>query len=165
MAFMQRKAPLADARGAYAYALRLLTMREHSKYELYTKLVRKYEPQISKETVHRCVKEGVLSETRCLEMLCMHMKNCGYGPKRLKIEMLKRHLKDDLLESLDEDIDWDEQAFLFLKKRLKVKPQDNKEVQKTLSMLYRRGFSSSSCIYAIRRFNEWFDEEFSLSNP
>lgn len=164
MGFVKKKAPLADSRGAYAYALRLLTMREYSKYELYVKLVKKYDPQISKETVHRCVKEGILSEIRCIQMLFLHMKNCGYGPKRLKIEMLKRHLKDDLLESLDENIDWDEQAFFYLKKRLKTKPQGNKEVQKILSMLYRRGFSSSSCFYAIKRFNEWFDEEFSLSN-
>ena len=149
----KKKAPIEDTKGAYAYALRLLTMREHSKYELYVKLIKKYDSQISKEIVHRCVNEGILSETRC-----------GYGPQRLKIEMLKRHLNYELLENVDEEIDWDEQAFLVLKKRLKTKPIDNIEIKKVLSMLYRRGFSSSSCICALRRFNEWFDEEFSLSN-
>ena len=160
----KKKAPIEDTKGAYAYALRLLTMREHSKYELYVKLIKKYDSQISKEIVHRCVNEGILSETRCVQMLCLHMKNCGYGPQRLKIEMLKRHLNYELLENVDEEIDWDEQAFLVLKKRLKTKPIDNLEIKKVLSMLYRRGFSSSSCICALRRFNEWFDEEFSLSN-
>lgn len=149
-------ASLSEPGAALNAALRLLTRREYSLWELRQKLLKRYSQESVEAALKRCVEEGWQSEARTAEMLLRHVLFEGYGPKKLLLELQKRRLDRSLLDSLDKP-DWAGAAQGALRRRYGSKAaalSDSAERQKALAYLFRRGFVSSQCVAALTAFRE-----------
>ena len=82
-----------DPAHALNAALRLLTRREYSILELYTKLYQRYTKEAVKDAIKKCIDNNWQSEERYMEMLFNHLKNQCYGPRKVVMEATKKGVK------------------------------------------------------------------------
>ena len=119
-----------------------LSRREHSSKEIYRKMSRKVE---SKEMLIQSIKDmeqdGLLSDERFAESYFQSRKSRGFGPLRIKNELIQRGVQENLFYSLDETTDWSHYALEALKKKMNGKrPKETKDILKLKSFLNYRGF-------------------------
>ncbi len=142
-----------DAARCYNYALRLLTSREYGFEELAQKLASKYDEDLAYETADKCRDCGYQSDERAAEMLARHAIGRLAGPKSAEVDCLKRGIDPSLLDDAFSEVDFEEIAFTFLEHKYGQDVEiDYKMKQKMLGALYRRGFSASTSIAALRQF-------------
>jgi len=126
-------------------AMDLLARREHSRLELYQKLSKKGSPSsLINQILAELASEKLLSEERFVESYIHHRSGQGYGPLRIRQELLERGIASDLIDQvLDENaVGWFElAAAVKLKKFGKVQPQSLAERAKQFRFLQYRGFS------------------------
>ncbi|MFN2329288.1 MAG: regulatory protein RecX [Chromatocurvus sp.] len=80
-------------------AMDLLARREHSRFELARKLLRRYPPRLVTEAVERLAVEGLQSDERFAENYVRQRAGRGYGPARIQRELQDRGVKNALAES------------------------------------------------------------------
>lgn len=123
----------------------LLARREHSRLELYQKLSKKGSPSsLIKQILAELASEKLLSEERFVENYIHYRSGQGYGPLRIRQELLERGIASDLIEPvLDEHAErWFKlAAAVKLKKFGKLYPQDLAERAKQFRFLQYRGFN------------------------
>ncbi|HLA33039.1 MAG TPA: recombination regulator RecX [Pseudomonas sp.] len=93
-------------------AMDLLARREHGRVELTRKLRQRGAPvELIDTALERLVQEGLLSEARYLESFVGYRARAGYGPLRIREELIQRGLsRADVEQALrDSGIDWREQ--------------------------------------------------------
>ena len=87
---------LADIRRA---ALNLLARREHSKTELCRKLLKKNFSSAEVDLVlNGLAEKGLLNENRFIENFIHYQRNRGFGPIRIRADLLERGIKENLIE-------------------------------------------------------------------
>jgi len=90
----------------------LLARREHGRVELTRKLRQRGAPvELIDTALERLAQEGLLSEARYLESFVGYRARAGYGPLRIREELIQRGLsRADVEQALrDSGIDWREQ--------------------------------------------------------
>lgn len=90
----------------------LLARREHGRVELTRKLRQRGAPvELIDTALERLAQEGLLSEARYLESFVSYRARAGYGPLRIREELIQRGLsRADVEQALrDSGIDWREQ--------------------------------------------------------
>ena len=88
----------ARIRESYGRAVRLLTLREHTKLELRRKLgVRQSNPKIVDAVIQRLEDEGYLSEERFTEIFVRSRLNKGQGPLKIQAALRERGISDQLI--------------------------------------------------------------------
>tara|TARA_B100001769_G_C21796166_1_gene433734 strand:- start:12 stop:473 length:462 start_codon:yes stop_codon:yes gene_type:complete len=119
-----------------------LSRREHSSKEIYQKMSRKVESkEMLLESIKELERDGLLSDERFAESYFQSRKRRGFGPLRIKSELIQRGVKESLFYSLEKEIDWSSNALDALKKKLNGKvPQETKEILKLKNFLNYRGF-------------------------
>ncbi len=119
-----------------------LSRREHSSKEIYQKMSRKVESkEMLLESIEELERDGLLSDERFAESYFQSRKRRGFGPLRIKSELIQRGVKESLFYSLEKEIDWSSNALDALKKKLNGKvPQETKEILKLKNFLNYRGF-------------------------
>ena len=119
-----------------------LSRREHSSKEIYQKMSRKVESkEMLLESIEELQRDGLLSDERFAESYFQSRKRRGFGPLRIKSELIQRGVKENLFYSLEKEIDWSSNALDALKKKLNGKvPQETKEILKLKNFLNYRGF-------------------------
>ena len=119
-----------------------LSRREHSSKEIYQKMSRKVESkEMLLESIEELQRDGLLSDERFAESYFQSRKRRGFGPLRIKSELVQRGVKENLFYSLEKEIDWSSNALDALKKKLNGKvPQETKEILKLKNFLNYRGF-------------------------
>ena len=119
-----------------------LSRREHSSKEIYQKMSRKVEAkEMLLESIEELQRDGLLSDERFAESYFQSRKRRGFGPLRIKSELIQRGVKENLFYSLEKEIDWSSNALDALKKKLNGKvPQETKEILKLKNFLNYRGF-------------------------
>jgi len=119
-----------------------LSRREHSSKEIYQKMSRKVESkEMLLESIKELERDGLLSDERFAESYFQSRKRRGFGPLRIKSELVQRGVKENLFYSLEKEIDWSSNALDALKKKLNGKvPQETKEILKLKNFLNYRGF-------------------------
>lgn len=119
-----------------------LSRREHSSKEIYQKMSRKVESkEMLLESIKELERDGLLSDERFAESYFQSRKRRGFGPLRIKSELIQRGVKENLFYSLEKEIDWSSNALDALKKKLNGKvPQETKEILKLKNFLNYRGF-------------------------
>lgn len=143
----------SDAKHALDAALRLLTRREYSKQELYSKLLLRFEKEAALEALRKCVENNWQSESRYSQMLMNHLINQCYGQNRIYQEFSKKGVKPEYYRPLLEECDFLQVAVCFLNKKAdRDKCSDYNYRQKVLSSLARRGFPNSVCLDALRAY-------------
>lgn len=153
--FKQKTVISNDAAQALNAALRLLTRREYSLYELNAKLSPRFTTEAIKTALEKCINEGWQSEKRCAEMLLRHCSLSHYGPLKLRLLAQQKGIDSNLIESVanEEQIDWEQLAYETLRKKFSSSDlSDYAKKQKALGFLYRRGFTPPQCVRALKLF-------------
>ena len=153
--FKKKLAKSEDAAQALNAALRLLTRREYSVYELKIKLLPRFTDNAVNEALTKCINEGGQSEKRCAQMLLRHCLLSYYGPMKLNLLAKQKHIDLFLVEQAvaDEETNWEQTALEALQKKyLQGDLADHAAKQKALGFLYRRGFTTNQCVRALKLF-------------
>ena len=124
--------------------LDLLSRREHSKYELLTKLKLRVESNSSlEEEINKLSAENLQSDLRFSESYIRSRYNSGFGPTRIKYDLSVRRVEESVvLNAFNEiDLDWVEKL-----KKEKIKKYGNsssenmQELSKRIKFFTQRGF-------------------------
>ncbi len=126
-------------------ALNLIARREHSQTELARKLRLK---DFADADIHFVLnalnQEGLLNEVRFVENFIHFRSTKGYGPIRIRAELIERGIAEDLIEHhLDiADNAWLSSVRKVWQKRFKnALPQDFKARAQQMRFLQYRGFT------------------------
>lgn len=126
-------------------ALNLLARREHSQTELFRKLLKKNFLDTDIHLVlHGLAQEGLLSDSRFTESFIHYQCNRGYGPLRIRADLLERGISEDLIEHHLEITDnaWLTSVRHVWQKRFKNSlPKDYKTRAQQMRFLQYRGFT------------------------
>ena len=130
-------------------ALRILTPRDHSKYELVQKLKQRGFSRVDiDDAISACVRFDYINDVRTAQVYIRQLKRKGYGKKRIRLELNKKRLKGDRIQGiLDQSVseaDEREGAARVLKKNIK-RFEREKDRLKRRDKIYRflnaRGFT------------------------
>ena len=153
----QRLAPdqLDDSvENALNYMVNLLSGREYAAAELKSKTMRRFTATAAELALAQCQERGYQSEERYAGMLVRHMKYALAGPLKLALIAKQKTVDPELIEAAieSEEVDWDELAYESLTKKYRTTNLDFELRRKAMAYLARRGFSASSCINAMERY-------------
>ena len=138
-------------------AMDLLARREHSFFELKSKLLKKdfKEEQVESE-LHQLIDDNLLSDARFTEAFISSRKEQGKGPLRIESELQERGIDEALIASHLVNIDdneWSKIACDALEKKLgKGKQVDYDKKLKFMRFLSSKGFKNFQVIEALKHF-------------
>ncbi|WP_133126890.1 recombination regulator RecX [Legionella nagasakiensis] len=131
---------------ALSSALRLLTRREHSVYELACKLTQKgYASSEIEAAIAECQRLGLQSDERFVETICRTRIRQGYGPLRIQQELRSLRIEETLINTVlqQKQDHWLAHAIAVKKKKYKNQGELTfKQMQKQKQFLLYRGFSA-----------------------
>lgn len=136
---MIRPKKRTDEKSAYEVALRLLGSREHSTFELRTKLLKRgYSDTDIVATVARLRSQDYLSDERFTEAYIRFRLSRGDGPLKIRAQLLKRGIENSLITKFlrDDESFWLTQA-LAVDRRIRESPP-NSELHRTEQELRSR---------------------------
>lgn len=124
--------------------LDLLSRREHSKYELVLKLERRVDSsdKLLKE-IDKLSDQNLQSDERFSESYIRSRYNSGFGPSRIKYDLLKRRVAESIINDAFREIDlnWLEKLKKEnIKKYGNENPKNMQELSKRTKFFVQRGF-------------------------
>ena len=143
-------------------ALRILTPRDHSKYELVQKLKQRGFSRVDiDDAISACVRFDYINDVRTAQVYIRQLKRKGYGKKRIRLELNKKRLKGDRIQGiLDQSVseaDEREGAARVLKKNIK-RFEREKDRLKRRDKIYRflnaRGFTPEVIAEYVKRYDQ-----------
>jgi len=137
-------------------AIDLLSRREHSASELYSKLSNKgFEPEFINQTLERLQAEKLQSDERFTESFINERKRRGHGPIKIQHQLYQKGVRDDLIELYlqPESTEWlDLAQQQYQKKYTNPHVNNYNDWSKRARFLQSRGFTSdqirSTVIYS-----------------
>ena len=151
-------------------ALRILTPRDHSKYELVKKLKQRgFSSADIDDAISACERFDYINDIRTAQVYIRQLKRKGYGKKRIQLELDKKGLKGDLIQGiLDQSVtaaDEREGAARILKKNIKRFDREKNRLKrrdKIYRFLHARGFLQSVISESLKRYDQ---PDYSESEP
>ena len=146
-------------------AMYILAQRDHSKKELYDKLINNYPEALCRLVVDLMCEHGLIDEEKYSEKLYRAYINKGWGKSKIRFELRRKGLPDSLISQQEEEYDTedfiDEIIRLVNKKYAdKLDFSDYKSVQRVTAALARRGFGYEDIKLALSRIkNGDYDED------
>jgi len=141
---------------AKSVAVRLLSRREHSAFEIRDKLIKRdFDEEEIKQAISELQQGGWLSDERFAEAYIRMRQQKGFGPIRISVELNERGVKESIIEAcLDEsDESWQQILQQQYLKKYKNKPvEDYNDRAKRIRFLQYRGFALDA-IYQVAKFN------------
>ena len=129
----------------YERLVKLLTLREHSRFELLTKLKSKgFDESLIAECLSEFAESGLQSDERFAEAYILMRAGRGFGPLRIEHELKERGVDDDVIQSKlnNNEIDWYERARIASQKKFGGNDFANEKLNpEQLRFLQYRGFS------------------------
>ncbi len=125
--------------------MRLLAKREYARAELRSKLKHTHPSAYIEQALISLTKQGLLSDERYTELYVELRRNKGYGPLRIRAELVEKGIDEVLIDScLDEnDSDWPSLLLRLAEKKFGDRaPMDQKEISRRGRFLSYRGFPS-----------------------
>ena len=147
---------------AFDTALRILTPRDHSKYELVKKLKQRgFSSADIDDAISACERFDYIDDIRTTQVYIRQLKRKGYGKKRIQLELNNKGLKGDRIQGiLDQSVseaDEREGAARILKKKIK-RFEKEKDRSKRRAKIYRflnaRGFSREVIAENLKRHDQ-----------
>lgn len=143
-------------------ALRILTGRDHSKYELAQKLKQRgFAPEDIEKAISECERLDYINDERTSRVYIRQLILKGYGLNRIRHAMNKKELRGECIQNiLSETVsDADERigAERILKKNIKRFERENdlkKRRNKIYRFLYARGFSQETISKLMKKYQE-----------
>ena len=144
-------------------ALYILAQRDHSKKELYDKLIKNYPADLCGLVVENMVDFGYIDEEKYAAKVYKSYVNKGWGKSKIRFEMRRRGLPESLIDSYSEGYDSEdyiEQIIQLVEKKYinKLDFSDYKSVQRVIAALARRGFDYEDIKIAIGRVKEDYED-------
>lgn len=147
----RRERPAASA---YQQALGLLVRREHSRRDLVRKLAgRGGDPGDAAAAVERLAGQGYQDDQRFAEAFARDRAAAGYGPVRIRAELVQHALSDAAIRQALEacEADWAERARAQVVRRATpAELADPARRRKLVEFLLRRGFDMDTAHAAVR---------------
>lgn len=147
----------AEARKARERAYYLLGYRDHSKKELYDKLLKSARPEIALEIVEMVENQGLINDEKYAQKLAKYyLLQKKWGLKKALFEMQKKGVdKEIALYALEDcDVDIDEQIKSIIDKKYYYCLDDYKGKQKAIAGLMRLGYSYYDIKSAISSYGQ-----------
>ena len=133
---------------AKSTAVRLLSRREHSAFEIRAKLAkREFDNSEIEQTIVELIQGGWLSDERFAEAYIRMRQLKGFGPIRISIELNERGVKESIVETYLHagETSWSQTLVEQYKKKYKNKAiEDYSDKAKRIRFLQYRGFSLDS---------------------
>ena len=147
-------------RKAYNTALRLLTSRDHSTYELARKLKqRDFEDDVIKDVLLHCERLNYLNDERTAQMFIGQLLRKGYGAKRIRLELKRKGLTGKriagiLIEILagTGELETAERILIKNIKRFEREDDCQKRKEKIYRFLHSRGFPNQVVSELLKKF-------------
>ncbi len=149
---MTLELPGTDYQRALNSTLRILTGRDHSRYELVQKLKQRgFSPDIIEKVVLECQRLDYVDDNRTSRVYIRQLMRKGYGAKRIRLELKRKGLSErpdqGVISQMISDIDELEVAGRIFKKNIKrfereIDPRKRKN--KIYRFLLARGFSAET---------------------
>ena len=119
-----------------------LSRREHSKKEIYKKMLDKVNSlEILEEEIKKLEKDGILDDERFAEQYLYSLVKRGLGPLRINKYLQEKGVDSHLINTLLKDLDWQDLAKEVLLKKSKYQiPPKEEDVVKLKRFLNYRGF-------------------------
>jgi regulatory protein len=131
--------------GAKSIAVKLLSRREHSAFEIYGKLAKR---DFSDSEIEQAISElqqgGWLSDERFAEAYIRMRRLKGFGPIRISIELNERGVEEVIVDAClhTDDDSWQQALEQQYFKKYRDKPiQDYNDKAKRIRFLQYRGFA------------------------
>lgn len=141
---------MSDYQSVVKKAMTLLALREHSRYELQQKLLRRgFSLDAIAVVVNDLISQGLQSDRRFAESYAYSRASRGYGPQRICVELQQKGVDDELIQTVIEEIgvDWPALAKkVYDKKFGRVKPSTLQEKLRRQNFIRYRGFSVSKSL-------------------
>ena len=141
-------------------AIRLLTRRDHTNFEIRQKLKqRRFSSEAIRAAVAECERLNYIDDERTARIFIGQLARRGFGFRRIPIELKKKGLQgrriEDILEQQRAEIDEREIARRVLQKKMKSFERET-DRKKRRDKIYRfldyRGFNRSIISELIREF-------------
>ncbi|RTZ60780.1 MAG: hypothetical protein DSZ32_02995 [Gammaproteobacteria bacterium] len=134
-----------DQAAARNDAIRCLARREYGVWELRRKLRQKgHHGDLLQSVLDRLEKDGMLSDQRYAEARANSLKNRGYGPLHIRMELREKHIDDSVAEAaLAQPAGyWEQLAVTVREKKFGPGiPGDFRDRARQMRFLQYRGFS------------------------
>ena len=139
-------------------AVDLLARREHSAYELKTKLHQKgFDLADIEETITKLQEDKLQSDDRYTEVFVDERKRRGHGPVKIQHQLQQKGIPPELIESYinPQDQEWINLSQLqYQKKYVNTEVNSYKEWSKRARFLQSRGFTSAQIRATVNMINE-----------
>lgn len=133
---------------AKSIAVRLLSRREHSAFEIRDKLARReFDDSEIEQAIVELIQGDWLSDERFAEAYIRMRQIKGFGPIRISIELNERGVKESVVETYlySGETSWSQTLVEQYKKKYKNKAiEDYSDKAKRIRFLQYRGFSLDS---------------------
>ena len=145
---------------AFGTALRLLTRRDHSKYELAQKLKKRdFEDDIIEKVLLECERLDYLNDERTAQLFIGQLLRKGYGAKRIQLELNRKGLTgkriaDIFLEKVTDVVERENAERVLIKnfKRYDRENDRQRRSDKIYRFLYSRGFSNQVISEVMKKY-------------
>ena len=119
-----------------------LSRREHSKKEIYKKMLDKVSSlEILDEEIKKLEQDGILDDERFAEQYLYSLVKRGLGPLRINKYLQEKGVDSHLINTLLKDLDWQDLVKEVLLKKSKYQiPPKEEDVIKLKRFLNYRGF-------------------------
>jgi regulatory protein len=152
--------PETTIRQAMDAAVRMLTRRDHTRFEIHQKLKQRgFDSRIIQDTVAECERLNYIDDERTARVYIDQLLRRGFGFRRIAIELRKKGLQgrriEDIVEQRRIEIDEREIARRVLKKKIKSferQADRKKKRDKLYRFLDYRGFDRSIISELIKEF-------------
>jgi regulatory protein len=149
-----------NVKQAFNAALRLLTRRDHSKFELARKLKqRDFEDVVIEKVLLECERLDYLNDERTAQLLIGQLLRKGYGANRIQHELNRKgltgnHIAGIFRENLSDVVEQENAERVLIKniKRFERENDRQKRNGKIYRFLYSRGFSSQVISEVIKKY-------------
>jgi len=153
---IERFKSIVGGRLAYAGAVRILTLRAHSEYELREKLLKKYPPESCDEAIERCRELGFIDDEDFANRYALELyEKKHYGAERIKNELKQKGVDGELIESAVESLDIDPVSCIIevIGKKYAGCLNDEKGLRRIYAGCQRLGYSYYDIKKAIGQMN------------
>ena len=152
----------ADHQHAMNTAVRILTNRDHSKYELKQKLQQRgFGRKVIDTVIVECERFNYINDKRTADVYISQLKRKHFGKRYIRMALRKKRLSGTVIENILQknypEADELENAGRLLEKKMKTFEREadlKKRSDKIYRFLYSRGFSPAVISALIRNLNK-----------
>lgn len=144
-------------------ALRYLTYRDRTAFELEDYLTRKHlKPAVVKEVMAKMRRYLYIDDRKFTQNYINYRKSSGFGPLKIRFELLSKKVPDCLIDELLEASFSEEEALQIMRTLLQKRTSqtecfDQKWFRRQLSYLARRGFREGLALRVLQEIVSFDD--------